>query len=331
VYFERFFLVTGDIMADRKIFSADDILQGMYKAILGREPDSDGLSDNRAEIEKHISLGTDAREIAEKTINTFLLSTEYSERKILQNSGTDKILIARHDMESYIISRIQQFSPKSRGIPHINSLGSQCYCSSLLKNFGMRRWSGPFDWIFSNPEMIDFCIKDEFESFLDRKYYEFVPIHKREDEKYNIARHTLFQKKFSIHPPIFNHVEAHTNEGHDYLKRCVGRFIAETKRPGKKLFLQIIPEKLSTEENFFSNVDSVRRISTEYAFLRIVIREGLSNGPFHKLEYSEMKNNLFACCYVNMKSQWLATQFEDMGDDLIIARFVSDFFEKCLL
>ena len=50
------------------------------------------------------------------------------------------------------------------------SLGERCYTSSLLKRNKLKKESYPFDWIFSNLDMILHCIFDNFETFLNKNY-----------------------------------------------------------------------------------------------------------------------------------------------------------------
>eukprot|EP00931_Biecheleriopsis_adriatica_P086813 TRINITY_DN61397_c0_g1_i1.p1 TRINITY_DN61397_c0_g1~~TRINITY_DN61397_c0_g1_i1.p1 ORF type:complete len:359 (+),score=75.92 TRINITY_DN61397_c0_g1_i1:39-1115(+) len=52
---------------------------------------------------------------------------------------------------------------------HVMSLGSRCLVAECLRDEGLRRYSGPFDWIYSSPEMIEHCIKDDFAAFMDKK------------------------------------------------------------------------------------------------------------------------------------------------------------------
>ena len=176
--------------------------------------------------------------------------------------------------------------------------------------------------------MIDFCIRDNFKTFLDSDHYEYVPISDRLDARYNRVKHRYFQEKFSILPPIFNHVDAHTVDGLNYLRRCVERFETELKNGERKLFLQVVAESASTTKNFFSNFETLNTFSKNPIFLRIVIRKDHQNTPYPNFEFSERMHGRYACCYVTPTSKWLATQFEDMGEDLLLARFVCNYFSR---
>ena len=54
------------------------------------------------------------------------------------------------------------------------SLGSLCAAAKFLQRHQLRAHAGPFDWVFSSPEMVAHCLDDDFAAFLDRTQY--VPI-----------------------------------------------------------------------------------------------------------------------------------------------------------
>ena len=51
------------------------------------------------------------------------------------------------------------------------SIGPYCDTTEILKLFGLRTKSYPFDWIFSSLEIVYHCISDRFHTFLDNKYF----------------------------------------------------------------------------------------------------------------------------------------------------------------
>ncbi|WP_317453914.1 DUF1796 family putative cysteine peptidase [Klebsiella quasipneumoniae] len=56
-------------------------------------------------------------------------------------------------------------------VKHIVSLGSHCLTSWTLKKFNLKKISLPFDWIFSCPAMVIDCLRDDFQTFLDKNEY----------------------------------------------------------------------------------------------------------------------------------------------------------------
>lgn len=51
------------------------------------------------------------------------------------------------------------------------SVGPYCITSNLLLTLGLRTKSYPFDYIFSSLEMVEHCIHNRFDVFLDKQYY----------------------------------------------------------------------------------------------------------------------------------------------------------------
>jgi len=47
------------------------------------------------------------------------------------------------------------------------SLGSKCIVAEVLRGSGLRRFSCPFDWLYSSGEMVEHCLKDNFATYLD--------------------------------------------------------------------------------------------------------------------------------------------------------------------
>jgi hypothetical protein len=56
-------------------------------------------------------------------------------------------------------------------VKYVCSLGTLCQSSQILKNNNLKKCSYPFDWIFSNYDIIIRCIEDDFKIFLDKSYY----------------------------------------------------------------------------------------------------------------------------------------------------------------
>lgn len=50
---------------------------------------------------------------------------------------------------------------------HVVSLGSRCFMARILRDLRLRKYAGPFDWIYTNGEMVSHCLKDRFNTFMD--------------------------------------------------------------------------------------------------------------------------------------------------------------------
>lgn len=121
------------------------------------------------------------------------------------------------------------------------SIGSQCLTSTLLEVTGLKRNSGPFDWIFSNLRMASDCIEDDFDTFLDRRYLKLLPAERRHDAGMGFADHEYYRRRYGI-ATMFNHHDPTTTDGYAYFERCVGRF-REALTSGKPHLLLAIGQR----------------------------------------------------------------------------------------
>lgn len=114
-------------------------------------------------------------------------------------------------------------------INYICSLGTICHTASCIKEKNMKKCSYPFDWIFSNPEMIIDCINDDFVKFLDRS------LHMASVRYPSNTKDKSGHKIYGGH--IFNHHYILEDTQYEYFVRCVNRFRELTKINDNKLFI----------------------------------------------------------------------------------------------
>lgn len=108
---------------------------------------------------------------------------------------------------------------------YVCSLGTHCHTSTNIKNMGLKKMSFPFDWIFSNTDMIIDCIADDFKIFLDKSHYVSMSPEIR-------CTHNIYGSlMFNHHDPLKNVHE------YEYFVRCVNRFKALLATEKPKLFI----------------------------------------------------------------------------------------------
>jgi hypothetical protein len=112
-------------------------------------------------------------------------------------------------------------------IKYTCSLGTKCFSSQLLKRNNLKKESYPFDWIFSDLDIIIDCIKDDFIIFLDKSYY--VDIQDKWND--NQCGHKYY------HPNMFNHHDPRNEKDYQYFVRCVDRFNNLLYKLENKLFI----------------------------------------------------------------------------------------------
>lgn len=201
------------------------------------------------------------------------------------------------------------------------SLGISCFSAQFLKKYSLRSCSYPFDWVFSNPDMIIDCLSDKFNKFLDKKYYkQYGDHHKCSHQVYD---HTNGSLDFYMPPMFFHHNPLDDND-YQYYVRCVGRLLNVLKRDTNKLFLiTYIGGSHITKDDVLSNkitslkskIDSL----TSNAYLVIVncITEGTYNVNF-------MQNNIII---INLlTSKIVGTEFHNQSDWLVYKNHIDNLF-----
>lgn len=112
------------------------------------------------------------------------------------------------------------------------SLGYYCFSSSLLKAKGWKRYSLPFDWVFSSEAVVLSCLLDDFRTFLDRSLY--TP--HNSGGRPTCGHRTYCSKMFNHHDPLSG------PQDYDYFVRCVARFRALRDLPeGRHILFLLTP------------------------------------------------------------------------------------------
>lgn len=157
-------------------------------------------------------------------------------------------------------------------INYICSLGISCHTSSWIKQMQMKKCSFPFDWIFSNPNMIIDCIDNDFKIFLDKNFH--IP-HKiyANGKIILISGHKVYGGR------IFNHHYILEDNTYSYFVRCVNRFRILTKKKENKLFIISFVnkrEKISKEleNNIINLCKKLESITSNFNLLVVYHRIG---------------------------------------------------------
>jgi len=146
-------------------------------------------------------------------------------------------------------------------INYIIPLGSQCFTAFFFKNNNLKKTSYPFDWIFTNPTIIMDILNDNFNIFLDKKYYVI------KDENINQNKHSLYLPDLMM----FNHRNPYKDEDYSYYTRCVNRFNNTLHKKEKKLFiLTSLRNEISNElENICLLNNVLNNLTNNYIFISI--------------------------------------------------------------
>ena len=159
-------------------------------------------------------------------------------------------------------------------INHVCSLGTLCHTASLLKKNNLKKESYPFDWIFSDLNLIKDCLKNNFIEFLNKNNYSSA-----EDKK-------CFNLFYNKTVPIFNHHNPLIDmNDYNYFVRCVDRFNKILKSQEKKLFLMMFVNLTKENDNLkiLQDFNAFLNLYTDNYYLLILNCYNLKNNvPYHK-------------------------------------------------
>jgi hypothetical protein len=215
----------------------------LYRGVLKRLEDGPGLQTHSHTLGKRPHFD-DALNMLEAFVN----SEESQALKVLR--AMDKTQIIHQDHHEY----------SDKPVDNVMSIGSHCAASYMLKGWGLKKQSVPFDWIFSSLGMVSDCIEDDFEKFLDQSYYEPIPDHYRLAMDVNFCNHTYFRDRYGI-GAIFNHADPNIAENYEYLKRCADRFRRILKSDSRNILFAVAKPGFGGIEDFERLIQVVRHHS----------------------------------------------------------------------
>jgi len=120
------------------------------------------------------------------------------------------------------------------------------YSSYFMKQTKLKMASYPFDWIFSNINMIIDCIENNFDKFLDKKYYKKI-------KNSPACSHLIYGKS------MFQHYNPLIIQNYEYYIRCVNRFRELLLNPHNKLFIMIKVNNINND-NFDDEILNIYKL-----------------------------------------------------------------------
>lgn len=114
-----------------------------------------------------------------------------------------------------------------REIKHIVSLGTLCHTSRMMQRIHVKKVSYPFDWIFTDENIVIDMLEDNFNKLMDKSYYQDA-VHKFSER---MCGHSYY------HEDLFFHKNPRNDDDYQYYQRCIGRFKDMLKDGGQKLFI----------------------------------------------------------------------------------------------
>lgn len=145
-------------------------------------------------------------------------------------------------------------------INYVCSLGLNCHSSQILKINNLKLCSYPFDWVFSNYNIIIDCIETDFKFFIDKSYYYNIS-HKR-------CGHNYYKELLWWH-----HNPLRNSDDYEYYLRCIDRFQKLLNFDENKLFLMFFKNMNLIEDNLIKDLiefnDKFSKYTKNYVLLII--------------------------------------------------------------
>jgi hypothetical protein len=201
------------------------------------------------------------------------------------------------------------------------SLGTHCFTASLLQRWGLRSWSGPFDWLFASPGMLAHAFGDDFRSLLDRSQYRPVPPEQRVDgPDVNRVDHAFYRERHGV-AFVFNHHDVHLDEGHAYLVRCVERLRAQLSAPTHKTFLLFRRAETTRVEEIVALQRALASRTTNFRLCAFAV----VSGPPQVLPQAEVlrTDDTLSLWRYRPCSAWNPLHFESPLDEAAVLRLAA--------
>lgn len=294
-----------EFLLNRKLYVVQWVT-GYFVEVLGRKPTKQEISKALGRFE---SMGLS--EFADSLL-----------RQLLSDSNASTTLGVR--LLSDAISEPSSFDHLGA---HFLSLGTHCYTSALLSRLGLKRFSAPFDWLFSSLDMVAHCLEDDFRIFLDRQYFRPVPVDQRRDgPEYNLCEHEYYLQNFGVHF-VFNHTDPNTEEGYAYLGRCVDRLRAVLASVDRKVFVCVASRGQYSAASLKRVIDALVARTEKYELLCVLVDESDANALLPLM--NPIENPFGVHLYAHRPVSRLGgTQFDDPVDELPIARLLRRYRES---
>lgn len=199
-------------------------------------------------------------------------------------------------------------------IKYVCSLGPRCHSASILKRLELKKASFPFDWIFSNLDMVIHCIENDFKIFLNPKYFSI------RDPTSTKQQHSYYKENDD--DAIFNHHNPLYKKDYNYFVRCTERFKTLLNQKGLKLFVITYLNFWKIDEPFKNNIiEKIKKLNnytTNYGILCIIQYIAEKEEEQHTFSFSIHNNIHFLEVYTKSASNGASFLDETDNDFWII-------------
>lgn len=285
---------------DDVVFAA--IANGVFQGLLGRQAGEDGVRIFRDSMFQDF-LDTELDAFICRFIVMVVRSPEWLHRFLAeQQRGVRLGYLPKQGVE--LTSHL--------------SLGASGFTSGMLRRFGLRRWSGPFDWLSASPAMIREIIADDFRSFLDPDAWEAIAVEDRPDGRYFQCRHRRYEARHR-EACILHSADMTQEDGLAYMDRCVTRFRQSLHGLANKIVLQVAPEGDDPEREFRATADVLDGYGRSFQFVMVSVLPDHGAGPFPEIDPA-LAHGRHRLLRVRLLAPIIGIEASDMLDELVMLR-----------
>jgi hypothetical protein len=278
------------------------IANGVFQGLLGRPAGDDGLRIFRDSMFQDYRE-TDLAAFICRFVMMVVGSPEWRHRLLAEQQRAIRL----------------EFLPK-RSVEmtsHI-SLGASGYTAGMLRRFGLRRWSGPLDWLSATPAMIREIIADDFASFLNPAAWQPITAAERPDGRFFLCRHTGYEDRHQ-QSCILHAADMTQPGGLAYMARCVTRFRQSMQGLASKILLQVVPEGDDPAREFRATADLLERHGRSFQFVMVSLLPEHGEGPFPEIEPA-LAHGRHRLLRARLLSPITGIEPGDMLDEVILLR-----------
>jgi hypothetical protein len=287
----------------------EQFLHALYGGLLGREPDPVGLRRHLQALQAQQADPARYRRLVEAFVGggEFRLAAERRWAPAGHNT----------------------FLPDLSGVRfgHVVSLGNFCHAAMALKRAGLRRWTGPLDWIFSSTGMVAHCINDDFATFLDASHYRSVPVQERQTREANLCEHTFYRERFGVRFAFNHHDPAGSAADAAYFRRAVARMRQVFQSRAWKLFVVASPGPVELQ-GLRPLLSALQKATSRFVVValqfNVVPQRAQALALADGLRTQRLRSNLLKV-ELDVASPSNGVEFADAHDNLMLDRFLRTF------
>lgn len=233
----------------------EHVVRGVYRAVLERDADA-GAIDNGI---RHLRSAPGADSVA-GFVETLFASDEFRARQA--SAMFDEV----RRSTAAILPKIE-----AAPMPCVMSLGPACHVSTMLERWGLRNFSGPFDFMFSSARMIEAVLRDDFRTFLSKDQLEFIFVGHGEVRTDHKVYAGMAEYPEGHAGPLFLHHNLHHPTIYDHMVRSADRMRRALST--RSLMITIAQDRPGLAAEMQSLSDCIAELGPEVRLLDIVFGE----------------------------------------------------------